>query len=275
MPNLNDLVQLIDPRGKDFIFRLQAGGALHTHRGVIRHDDLLDKPFGSRVQTHTGDTFLMVQPSLHDILLKTRRNTTIMYPKDIGFLLLNMNIGAGQHVLEAGTGSGALTTALAWAVGPQGRVTTYEARQSMQDLARKNLTRLGLETRVTFKLGDIAEGFEERNADALFLDVRTPEAYIPQVRQALKPGGFFGNLIPTANQVSALLRALTEHNFAFVTVCEILLRYYKPVPDRLRPQDRMVAHTGYLVFARPMVEETTDDGRQTVDGGRQTADDRP
>ncbi len=255
MPHLNDLVQLIDPRGKDFIFRLQEGGALHTHRGVIRHDDLLDKPFGSRIQTHTGDTFLMVQPSLHDILLKTRRNTTIMYPKDIGFLLLNMNIGAGQHVVEAGTGSGALTTALAWAVGPQGRVTTYEARQPMQDLARKNLERLGLAERVTFKLGDIAAGFEERGVDALFLDVRTPEAYIPQVREALKPGGFFGSLIPTANQVSALLRALAEHNFAFTTVCEILLRYYKPVPDRLRPQDRMVAHTGYLVFARPMVEE--------------------
>ncbi|RMF50970.1 MAG: tRNA (adenine-N1)-methyltransferase, partial [Anaerolineae bacterium] len=254
MPQPNALIQLIDPKGKDFIFRLKPGEQLHTHRGVIRHDDLLDKPLGAQVYTHMGHPFLMVEPSLNDLLLKTRRNTTIMYPKDIGFILLNMNIGAGQHVLEAGTGSGSLTTALAWAVGPQGRVTTYEVREPMQNLARKNLERVGLAENVTFKLGDIANGFEERNVDALFLDVRTPEAYIPQVRQALKPGGFFGSLIPTTNQVSALLRALQAHDFDFITVCEVLLRYYKPVPDRLRPKDRMVAHTGFLVFARPVIK---------------------
>jgi len=254
MTKPHDLIQLIDAKGKDFIFRLTPGGQLHTHRGVIRHDDLLGQPLGSQVYTHMGHPFLMVEPSLNDLLLKTRRNTTIMYPKDIGFILVNLNIAPGKHVLEAGTGSGALTTALAWAVGPQGRITTYEARPPMQNLARKNLERVGLADRVTFKLGDIAAGFEERNVDALFLDVRTPEAYIPQARQALKPGGFFGSLIPTANQVSALLRALHACDFDFITVCEVLLRYYKPVPDRLRPQDRMVAHTGYLVFARPIVK---------------------
>ncbi len=248
-----ELVQLISKRGHSYIFRLTPGETLNTNRGLIRHDDLLTKSFGTYVESHLGNEFLLVRPSLHDILLKMHRSTTIMYPKDIGFLLLNMNIGYGQHVVEAGTGSGALTTALAWAVGPHGHVTTYEVRQSMQDLARKNLTRLGLEARVTFKLGDIGEGIEERNVDALFLDVRTPEAYIPIVRQALKPGGFFGSLVPTTNQVSDLLYALNEHNFAFVTVCEVLLRYYKPVPGRLRPHDRMVAHTGFLVFARPML----------------------
>ncbi|GAB4537521.1 MAG: tRNA (adenine-N1)-methyltransferase [Anaerolineales bacterium] len=253
MIQLNDLVQLIDSRGNDYIFRLETGGALHTHRGVIRHDDLLERSFGSYVKTHSGDEFLLLQPSLHDLLLKTRRNTTIMYPKDIGFLLVNMNIGPGQHVLEAGTGSGALTTALAWAVGSQGHVTTYEARDAMQNLARKNLMRLGLDDRVTFRLGDIGEGIDERDVDAFFLDVRTPEAYIPLVRQTLKPGGFFGSLVPTTNQVSDLLYALEANNFAFITVCEVLLRYYKPVPARLRPQDRMVAHTGFLVFARPML----------------------
>jgi tRNA (adenine57-N1/adenine58-N1)-methyltransferase len=164
-----------------------------------------------------------------------------------------MGIGPGQHVLEAGTGSGSLTTALAFAVGPQGRVTSYESRQEMQRLARANLEKLGLADRVTFKLGDIEAGFEETNVDALFLDLQNPFDYIPQARQALKPGGFFGSLLPTTNQVTRLIGALESHHFAFIEVCEILLRYYKPVPTRLRPTDRMVAHTGYLIFARPII----------------------
>jgi tRNA (adenine57-N1/adenine58-N1)-methyltransferase len=184
-----------------------------------------------------------------------------MYPKDIGFILISMGIGPGVHVLEAGTGSGSLTTALAWAVGPQGRVTTYEAKPEIQKLAVKNLERLGLDDRVTFKIRDIDLGFDEQGVDALFLDVQNPHDYIGQVRQALKPGGYFGSLLPTTNQVSRLLTALYQHRFAFQEVCEIILRYYKPVADRLRPTDRMVAHTGYLVFARPMVDliETDED----------------
>jgi tRNA (adenine57-N1/adenine58-N1)-methyltransferase len=175
-----------------------------------------------------------------------------MYPKDIGFILLMMSIGPGQHVLEAGTGSGAFTTALAFVVGPQGRVTTYEFRPQMLNLARKNLERLGLADRVTFKLRNIEEGFDERGVDALFLDLPNPYDYMPQVRSALKPGGFFGCLLPTMNQVSRLLVVLHREQFGFVEVCETLLRYYQPAADRLRPTDRMVAHTGYLIFARPI-----------------------
>jgi tRNA (adenine57-N1/adenine58-N1)-methyltransferase catalytic subunit len=160
------------------------------------------------------------------------------------------------HVLEAGTGSGALTTALAWAVGPTGHVTTYEIKEETQNLARKNLQKLNLDDRVTFNLGDIGQGFAETGVDALFLDVQNPYDYIDQVRACLKPGGFFGSLLPTTNQVSRLTAALLFNNFAFIDVCELMLRYYKPVPERLRPTDRMVAHTGYLVFGRPMLPAT-------------------
>jgi tRNA (adenine57-N1/adenine58-N1)-methyltransferase catalytic subunit len=177
-----------------------------------------------------------------------------MYPKDIGFILVTMGIGPGTQVLEAGTGSGAFTTALAWAVGPQGHVYSYDNRPEMQNLARKNLDRLGLLERVTLKERDIAEGFDEQGVDALFLDLQNPYEYLPQVRQALKSGGYFGSILPTTNQVSRLIYVFHANGFAFVDVCEIILRYYKPVAERLRPVDRMVAHTGYLIFARALVK---------------------
>ena len=248
-----DLAQLITPSNKSYTIRLTPGWQLQTHRGILKHDDLIGLQWGSQVYSHTGRSFFLLQPALGNLLQGIKRNTQIMYPKDIGFILVNMGIGPGQHVLEAGTGSGALATALAWAVGPQGRVTTYDSRVDIQNLARKNLEALGLADRVTFKLRDIAEGFDEQGVDALFLDVPNPYDYISQVKRALKAGGFFGSILPTFNQVTHLLIALHQNYFAFVDVCEILLRYYKPVPDRLRPTDRMVAHTGFLIFARPII----------------------
>jgi len=158
-----------------------------------------------------------------------------------------------MRVLEAGTGSGALSAAFSYALGKDGRLFTYEARPEMQTLAIKNLTRLGLQDRVDFKLRNIADGFDERGVDALFLDVPNPHDYIPQVKEALKMGGFFGSILPTTNQVSVLLRELRRSQFAFIEVCEIVMRYFKPEPDRFRPTDRMVAHTGYLIFARPVI----------------------
>lgn len=245
-----DLVQLVGLRHKSFIFPLSQGGDFQTHRGILKHDDLIGLPWGTQVFSHLGAPFFLLQPSLADLLIDLKRNTQILYPKDIGFILLSMGIGAGQKVIEAGTGSGSMTIALAYAVGEEGRVVSYEQREEMQKLARKNIQRTGLASRVDFKLRDINEGLDETDADAFFLDVPNPYDYIPHVRAALKPGGYFGSIIPTVNQAEILLRALRRHKFAFLEMCEILLRYYKPEPDRLRPTDRMVAHTGFLVFGR-------------------------
>lgn len=253
-----DLALLVGLRHKHFIFPLLPGGTFHTHRGILTHDDLIGKPWGSQVFSHQGSPFFMLQPSLADLLVDLKRSTQIMYPKDIGFILTSMSIGPGQTVLESGTGSGSMTVALAYAVGPQGRVVTYEKRPEFQNLARKNLERLGLDPRVDFKLGDIGDGISESNVDACFLDVPNPWDYVRQVRNALKPGGFFCNLVPTFNQVERLLYVLRREYFAFVEVCELLLRYYKPEPTRLRPTDRMVAHTGFLTFGR-RIEPSEDD----------------
>jgi tRNA (adenine57-N1/adenine58-N1)-methyltransferase len=248
-----DLAQLVSPSNKIFIIALIPGGELHTHRGVVYHDELIGQPWGSQVFSHKGSTYFLLQPSLSDLLREIRRSTQIMYPKDIGYILVTMGIGPGKRVLEAGTGSGALTTALAWTVAPHGQVYSYEARPEMQRLAIKNLERVGLSGVVEFKLRNISQGFDETGVDALFLDVPNPYDYLEQVRAALKPGGHFGSLLPTTNQVTKLLANLYRNDFAFTEVCEIMLRFYKPVDERFRPTDRMVAHTGYLIFSRPML----------------------
>lgn len=255
-----DLVELVGLRHKRFILRMQAGGEFQSHRGVLKHDDLIGKPWGSQVFSHNGAPFFLLQPSLGDLISHLPRSSQILYPKDIGYILVNMGIGEGQQILEAGTGSGSMTCALAYTVGETGHITSYDIREDMQNTARKNIDRLGLNERVTLKLRDIAEGFDETNMDAFFLDVANPQDYIEQVRAALKPGGFFGCILPTFNQVSRLLTELRRHDFAFLEVVEILLRFYKPEPNRLRPVDRMVAHTGFLIFARPMVFDRQADG---------------
>jgi tRNA (adenine57-N1/adenine58-N1)-methyltransferase len=180
-----------------------------------------------------------------------KRTTQIMYPKDIGYTLIKLNVVPGSRVIEAGTGSGGLTLALVRAIGPHGRLYSYEIRPDALRLAQKNLIALGLTDNVEFKLRDVAEGFDERDVDTLFLDVRRPWAYLPQVIASLKDGGFFGAILPTVNQVAELVKALeARQTFAHIEIEEVLVRPYKPVPERLRPMDRMVAHTGYLVFAR-------------------------
>ena len=254
-----DLAQLVGLRHKHFIINLQAGAKYETHRGILQHDDLIGKTWGTQVYSHTGAPFFLLQPSLADLLIELPRTTQIMYPKDIGFILVTMGVGHRQTVIEAGTGSGSMTTALAYTVGPEGRVISYEIKPDVQNLAKKNLTRFSLDSRVDFKLRDIAEGFDETDADSFFLDVPNPYDYIVQVRLALKPGGFLCCLIPTFNQVEKTLYSLRQTNFAFIEVCEVLLRYYKPEPSRLRPTDRMVAHTGFLIFGRKI--EPSEDPR--------------
>ncbi len=254
-----DLAELVGLRHKHFILTLKAGAKFETHRGVLLHDDLIGKTWGTQVFSHMGAPFFLLQPSLGDLLTDLPRTTQILYPKDIGFILVTMGVGPGRKFVEAGTGSGSMTIASAYAVGPQGRVVSYEVRPDMQNLAKKNVERAGLSARVDFKLRDIQQGFDETDGDAFFLDVPNPWDYLSQVRAAIKPGAFLCSLVPTFNQVENLLVGLRRGGFAFIEVCEILLRYFKAEPSRIRPTDRMVAHTGFLIFARKI--EPSEDSR--------------
>jgi tRNA (adenine57-N1/adenine58-N1)-methyltransferase len=248
-----DLVEIVGLRHQHFIIKLKPGEVLHTHRGIVRHDELIGKPWGSQFFSHNGNPFFLLQPGLSDIIRSIPRSTQIMYPKDIGFMLVYMGIGPGRICVEAGTGSGSMTAALAFAVGDTGKVISYEINPDFQNIALKNLQRLGLDDRVILKCRDIRDGFDEKDVDILFLDVQYPYDYLQQVKQTLKPGGFFCSIVPTTNKVVLLLDALKREKFGFIEVCEVLLRYFKSDAEHFRPTDRMVAHTGYLVFARPMI----------------------
>lgn len=249
---IGDLVQLVGLSHKSFIIKLEPGAELHTHRGVIKHDDLVGKRWGTQIFSHNGSPFFLLQPTFTDLLRTTKRATQIMYPKEIGYILIYMDIGPGKRVIEAGTGSGSLTAALSHAVGSTGNVYSYEVKESTQLVARKSLEKMGMLGPVEFKVRDIKEGFDEKRVDALFLDVANPYDYLDKVREALKPGGNFGCILPTMNQVTALLIALRQNDFAFVEVCDLSIRFYKTEPRRFRPADRMISHTGYLIFARPV-----------------------
>lgn len=241
---------LVAEGGKQFITVLEPSKQLQTHKGVLQHQDLIGQSWGTTIFSHTEHSFLLIQPSLRDILLHTKRQSQIIYPKEIGYILLRLSVGPGSRVVEGGTGSGALTTAFAWAVGSDGRVHSYDRREDMLELAHRNLERIGLTDRVDLNQLDVESGFQEKDIQALFLDLPHAHRYLYQAREAMADGGALGAILPTANQVSRFLSELENKRFSLPDVCEIMLRFYKPNPQRLRPMDRMVAHTGYLVFAR-------------------------
>lgn len=245
-----DLAMIFTSDYKRFVTRIHPEGVTHTHLGAFRHADLIGATWGSTVKSQTGHDALVLQPSLTDIIKSLKRGTQIIYPKDAAYIVHRLSLRAGSRVIEAGTGSGGLTTALAWAVAPTGVVFTHEAREDIQQVARENLARVGLLPFVRMFICDIEDGFRADDADAVFLDVREPWRYLAHVRRALRPGGFFASLLPTANQVIELLRGFDEHHFADVSVEELILRSYKPTPERFRPDDNLIGHTGYLIFAR-------------------------
>ncbi|ACO03963.1 MAG TPA: tRNA (adenine-N1)-methyltransferase [Persephonella sp.] len=245
-----DTVQLKD-RKNSFFIKLKKGEIFGTHKGNIYHDQIIGKEFGDTVKTHKGNEFLILKPTLYEIIMfGIKRQTQIIYPKDSAYITLKLGITDGMRVLESGIGSGALTIVMANAVKPSGKIYGYEKEEKYIDTVKENLRLAGMEDYVSLFHHDLSEKLPEDYFDAAFIDVREPWLYMENVKSALKRGSPIGFLLPTTNQVSRILESLSYHGFIQPEVKEILLRNYKPVPDRLRPEDRMVAHTGYLIFAR-------------------------
>lgn len=250
MLEYGDLVFLWSPKkGDAFLLRLAKGAVQGSRLGQLRHDDFVGKEYGSVVRSHSGESFAVLRPTLGEYTRRIKRNTQIVYPKEAGFLVMHLNLGPGATVVECGTGSGSLTCVFAHFVGPTGRVCTYDRREDFSELARKNAERWGVADRITFKVRSLDEGFDERDADAVFLDLPNPWDYIAAAEEALAPGNRLAILVPTTNQIERTLDVLREHHFADPQVLELMLRYLKTDPRRIRPEDMMVGHTGYLIFA--------------------------
>jgi tRNA (adenine57-N1/adenine58-N1)-methyltransferase len=220
--------------------------------GHISRAELRAIPPGGSFELR-GKRYYVLPCDLHDFVLEgLKRHTQIVYPKDAGYILMKMDIFPGKRVAEAGTGSGALTAVFSRAVGREGRVYSYEQDIGLITHARKNLGLDAGDSNVVLHHQALDQGIHEKDLDAFFLDMREPWKPLPDVYGSLKPGGHLGILVPTTNQVSRVLLAFSGTDFLVTEVTEIFMRNYKAVPSRLRPEDRMVAHTGYLVFARAM-----------------------
>lgn len=231
---------------------LRASGSVGLPSGHISREELAKIPAGGTFEVR-DKRYYVLPCDMHDFIIDgLKRNTQIVYPKDSGYILIKLDICPGRRVAEAGTGSGALTAVFSRAVGPEGRVYSYEQDIGLVSHAAKSL-RLGPEDRnVVIRHQGLEQGIHEENLDAFFLDVREPWKLLSIVYDALKPGGHLGILVPTTNQVSRVLLAFNKTDYLVTEVAEIFLRTYKAVPARLRPMDRMIGHTGYLVFARRM-----------------------
>ena len=242
---------LVENNGKQFIIKLDTNHRLQTHRGVLKHEALIGLPWGSTVTSHLGKDFLMLEPSLRDILLHTKRQSQIIYPKEIGYILLRLSIGPGARVVECGTGSGALTTAFAWAVGSTGTVYSYDRREDMLELATRNLERVGLREVVELKHVDIEAGFAEQGVRSVFLDLPHAHRYLRQAREALADGGTLGLILAKLLIRSVgCCRILTVHRSGYPKYVKSCCDFINPIRNVSRPADRMVGHTGYLLFAR-------------------------
>ncbi|NPA52764.1 MAG: tRNA (adenine-N1)-methyltransferase [Aquificae bacterium] len=245
-----ELVELTDNKNV-FFLNLKSNEVFSTHKGNIYHNDIIGKEYGDTVKTHKGKEFLILKPTLYDIIMYgIKRKTQIIYPKDSAYITLKLGLTSDMKVFETGIGSGALTIVMANAVKPSGIIHAYEKEIKHLQTAKENLKLAQMDKYVHFHNKDISLGIEEKDFDAAFIDVKEPWTHIKHIKPALKKGAIIGFLVPTANQIINLLQELERHSFLKIEVKEILLREYKPIAERLRPEDRMVAHTGYLIFAR-------------------------
>jgi tRNA (adenine57-N1/adenine58-N1)-methyltransferase len=244
-------VLLVDRKERRYLLTLQAGKDFHAHHGLIRHDDIIGQPEGVKLVSSGGATMIAFRPGLADFILKMPRGAQVVYPKDIGLILVEADVHPGATVLEAGTGSGALTLALLRAVGDGGRVVSYDLREDHSAKARTNLESFlgklpdGLELRI----GDVAE-FAGEPADRLILDLPEPWHPIALASRLLRPGGIACVYVPSTGQMSQAVETMRANGFEEIRPFEVLIRTWHVEGQSVRPDHRMVAHTGFLITAR-------------------------
>lgn len=246
-----DLVLIYLDEKRQFLVQAITGLRLSSDLGDLNLTGIIGKPFGFVGQTHLGRNFYCLKPSTADLMMKLKRTTTIVYPKDVGYLILETAIGPGSKVIELGTGSGALTLVLAKFVAPDGIVYSYERREDFIENAKKNIERAGYADNVQFTCADVAkQGFGQTEVDAVFIDVPEPWAIVPEAFEALKGGHHLVSWSPNVEQVKQTIDALVAHNFQRIKVKEIIEREILVRMQGVRPRERGITHTAYLVKAQ-------------------------
>lgn len=245
-----DTVLLLSPDSKTFMVTVMEGKIFSSHLGIIEHDDVIGKSWGDRVVSKMGSEFYVLEPTVEDRLMKVKRLTQIVYPKDAAFIIFKTGIKSGSRVIETGLGSGALTIALANAVVPGGKIFTYEKKVEFIENAKKNIENAGYIDNVVFNLADARDGFGETDIDCVVLDLPFPWSVVPCAYKALQGGGRIASISPTFNQVEKTVESLEENGFVNIETLELILRNYQVKTGRTRPRDKMVGHTGFLTFAR-------------------------
>ena len=228
------------------------------HAGAIAHDDLIGRQEGVVVATQRGSRLLAVRPTFAEQVTGRRRQAQPIYPKDLGAILVGADIFPGARVLEAGTGTGALTIAVVRAVGPSGLVVSYELREEFLELARRAVvdTLGSVPPNLTLKQGDVYAGVEERDMDRVLLDLAEPWQAVGAVHEALRAGGIVFAHCPNVSQVQRFFDCLREvRGFGLLEAYEVLQRGWTVRGRSMRPSHRMVAHTGFLCFARRLAED--------------------
>lgn len=218
------------------------------HLGKIILPEILN--WGDVLKTNKGYEFFVLKPSLEDLILNVKRKTNIMYPKDIGYIIVNSTIRDGSIVIEVGTGSGAMTSVMAILVGPNGKVYSYDKNEVHLENARKNIERYGLQDRVILEVRDVAvDGFGVEGADCCIIDLPEPWTIIPHAKKSLKPGSSVAIVVPTVEQVQETFKSLKKHGFTRIKCVELLEREIYLREGITRPKERMVSHTVYVIIA--------------------------
>lgn len=250
-----ELIQLVDTKDRRYLITLETGKEFHSHSGFIAHDDLIGAPEGIIAKSTKGSGYLALRPTLSEFVLKMPRGAQVIYPKDLGPILLLADITPGCRVFESGVGSGALSATMLRAGA---EVVGYELREDFASRAQKNVRQLlGEEAlqRYRVELRDAYEGIDEAGFDRVILDIPEPWQVVPHAAKALRPGGIFLAYTPSVMQVSRLRESLDAQPFAMASTVEVMQRGWHVEGQAVRPDHRMVGHTGFLTTARLIVRD--------------------
>ena len=245
---VGERVMLIDAKDRRYLITLRTDAAFHTHAGIVQHNDVIGAVEGSLISSNTERSFLVLRPTLTDVVLKMPRGAQVIYPKDLGAILLQADIAPGQKVLEAGVGSGALSMTLLRAGA---HITAYEIREDFAEHAKQNVRDLlGEDLHYDVQIRDVTQGIDGDDFDRILLDMPEPWAVVEHAATALRPGGILLAYLPTINQTQLLRETLHRYSFGPAETVEILRRTWHIDGRSVRPDHRMVAHTGFLTSAR-------------------------